>query len=193
MGEVPQSLPPFTLPNVSLDLIKILFFPALLIAVIGFVESICVTQTLAAKTSQRIQPDQELLGLGAANVGAALTGGFPVTGGFSRSVVNFDAGAAPPAAGAYTAVLLAFAAVLLTPLVYFLAKATLAATIIVAVLSLVDFSILSRTWGYSKTDFAAVLTTIPLTLGVGIEVGGVFRCGHLHCVVLIQNVKTPCG
>jgi len=169
VGSVPQSLPPLTLPNFSIELVKALFIPALLISIIGFVESISVAQTLAAKKRQRIKPNQELLGLGAANVGAALTGGFPVTGGFSRSVVNFDAGAETPAAGAYTAVLLAIAAVTLTPLV--LPKATLAATIIVAVLSLVDFKILSRAWVYSKADFVAVMTTIVLTLGVGVEAG----------------------
>jgi SulP family sulfate permease len=171
VGEVPQSLPPLTLPSFSSDLISALFVPALLISIIGFVESISVAQTLAAKKRQRIDPDQELIGLGAANFGAAFTGGFPVTGGFSRSVVNFDAGAETPAAGAYTAVGLAIAAVALTPLVYFLPKATLAATIIVAVLSLVDFSILKRSWGYSKSDFAAVLATILLTLGMGVEAG----------------------
>ena len=171
VGTVPQSLPPFTLPSFSLELTKALLMPALLISIIGFVESISVAQTLAAKKRQRIEPNQELLGLGAANVGAALTGGFPVTGGFSRSVVNFDAGAETPAAGAFTAALLAVAAVSLTPLVYYLPKATLAATIIVAVMSLVDFSILSRTWSYSKADFTAVLITILLTLGVGVEAG----------------------
>ena len=98
-------------------------------------------------------PDQELIGLGAANVGAAFTGGYPVTGGFARSVVNFDAGAETPAAGAYTAVGLLLAALLLTPLIYHLPQATLAATIIVAVLSLVDFSILKKTWIYSRADF----------------------------------------
>jgi sulfate permease, SulP family len=130
-----------------------------------------VAQTLAAKRRQRIDPDQELIGLGSANLGAAFTGGFPVTGGFSRSVVNFDAGARTPAAGAYTAVGLLLAALLLTPLIYFLPKATLAATIIVAVLSLVDFSILRRSWGYSKADFTAVSVTILLTLALGVEVG----------------------
>ena len=109
--------------------------------------------------------------MGAANIGAAFTGGFPVTGGFSRSVVNFDAGAETPAAGAFTAVGLAIAAVALTPLVYFLPKATLAATIFVAVLSLVDLGILKRAWGYSKKDFMAVATTIALTLGFGVEIG----------------------
>ena len=183
VGDVPQSLPPLTMPDFSMDLMTLLFVPALLISIIGFVESISVAQTLAAKKRQRIDPDQELIGLGAANVGAAFTGGFPVTGGFSRSVVNFDAGAETPAAGAFTAVGLAIAALALTPLIFFLPKATLAATIIVAVLSLVDFSILKRSWGYSKADFFAVLTTIVLTLGMGVEVGvtaGVILSIFLH-------------
>jgi SulP family sulfate permease len=171
VGEVPQSLPPLTMPSLSLDLVSALFIPALLISVIGFVESISVAQTLAAKKRQRIDPDQELIGLGAANLGAGFTGGYPVTGGFARSVVNFDAGAETPAAGAFTAVGLAVAALALTPLVFFLPKATLAATIIVAVLSLVDFSILKTSWGYSKADFAAVTATILLTLGLGVETG----------------------
>ncbi len=171
VGEVPQSLPPLTLPSFSPDLLAQLLLPAFLISIIGFVESISVAQTLAAKKRQRIDPDQELIGLGAANIGASLTGGFPVTGGFSRSVVNFDAGAETPAAGAFTAIGLAIAALALTPLIYFLPKATLAATIIVAVLSLVDFSILKRSWNYSKADFAAVLATILLTLAMGVEAG----------------------
>ena len=171
VGAVPQSLPPLTLPGMSPDLIRQLAVPAILISVIGFVESVSVAQTLAAKKRQRIDPNQELIGLGTANLGAAFTGGYPVTGGFARSVVNFDAGAETPAAGAFTAVGLAIAALALTPLVYFLPKATLAATIIVAVLSLVDFSILKKTWVYSKSDFAAVTATIVLTLGAGVEVG----------------------
>ncbi len=171
VGDVPQSLPPLTLPDMSSDLVLALAGPAVLISVIGFVESISVAQTLAAKKRQRIAPNQELIGLGAANIGAAFTGGFPVTGGFSRSVVNFDAGAETPAAGAYTAVGLAIAALLLTPLIYFLPKATLAATIIVAVLSLVDLSILGKTWRYSKADFIAVSATILITLGIGVEAG----------------------
>lgn len=171
VGEVPQSLPPLTLPSFDPDLLSALLLPAILISIIGFVESVSVAQTLAAKKRQRIDPDQELIGLGAANLGAAFTGGYPVTGGFARSVVNFDAGAETPAAGAFTAVGLAIAAVALTPLVYFLPNATLAATIIVAVLSLVDLSILKKTWGYSRADFTAVAATILLTLGMGVEIG----------------------
>jgi SulP family sulfate permease len=171
VGEVPQSLPPLTLPSFSPELLGQLLLPAFLISVIGFVESISVAQTLAAKKRQRIDPDQELIGLGAANIAASLTGGFPVTGGFSRSVVNFDAGAETPAAGAFTAIGLAIAALALTPLIFFLPKATLAATIIVAVLSLVDLSILKRSWSYSKADFSSVLATILTTLLLGVEIG----------------------
>ncbi|ORE93081.1 putative sulfate transporter [Stappia sp. 22II-S9-Z10] len=183
VGAVPQSLPPFTVPSLSPDLVGALFVPAVLISVIGFVESISVAQTLAAKKRQRIDPDQELIGLGAANIGAAFTGGYPVTGGFARSVVNYDAGAETPAAGAFTAAGLAIAAVALTPLVYFLPNATLAGTIIVAVLSLVDFSILRKTWAYSPSDFYAVTATILLTLLFGVEVGvsaGVMLSIALH-------------
>ena len=171
VGDVPQSLPPFTMPGFDLDLLQQLTVPASLISIIGFVESVSVAQTLAAKKRQHIDPNQELIGLGAANLGAAFTGGFPVTGGFSRSVVNFDAGAETPAAGVFTAIGLAIAAVALTPLVYYLPNATLAATIIVAVMSLVDFSILKKTWTYSRSDFIAVAATIILTLGFGVEVG----------------------
>ncbi|WP_316013525.1 sulfate permease [Roseobacter sp. HKCCA0434] len=171
VGAVPQGLPPLTLPSFAPDLVTQLALPAMLISIIGFIESISVAQTLAAKKRQRIDPDQELIGLGAANLGAAFTGGYPVTGGFARSVVNYDAGAATPAAGAFTAIGLAIAALALTPLIYYLPTATLAATIIVAVLGLVDLAILRRTWTYSRADFAAVAVTILLTLGLGVEVG----------------------
>ena len=99
VGDIPQGLPPLTMPGLDADLWLKLAGPALLIAVIGFVESVSMAQTLAAKRRQRIVPDQELIALGASSVAAGFTGGYPVTGGFARSVVNFDAGAETPAAG----------------------------------------------------------------------------------------------
>jgi len=172
VGDVPRGLPPLTLPSLDMDLWVQLAGPAILISIIGFVESVSVGQTLASKRRQRIDPDQELIGLGTANIASSLSGGYPVTGGFARSVVNFDAGAETPAAGAFTAVGIAVATLALTPLLFYLPQATLAATIIVAVLTLVDFSILGRTWRYSKADFTAVAGTILITLGFGVE-GGV--------------------
>ncbi len=171
VGEVPQGLPSLSLPSFSPSLWSSLAGSAVLISIIGFVESVSVAQTLAAKKRQRIVPDQELIALGASNMAASVSGGYPVTGGFARSVVNFDAGADTPAAGAYTAIGLGIAALALTPLLAYLPQATLAATIIVAVLSLIDFSILKKSWDYSKADFTAVLVTILITLALGVETG----------------------
>ncbi len=170
-GEIPSGLPPFAVPSTDLSLIQQLFVPALLISIIGFVESVSVAQTLAAKRRQRISPDQELIGLGASNIASAFSGGYPVTGGFARSVVNFDAGAQTPAAGAFTAVGIALASLFLTPLLFNLPIAVLAATIITAVLSLVDLKTPKQLWNYSKADFAAHMATIGITLLAGVEMG----------------------
>ncbi|MCB1354488.1 MAG: sulfate permease [Rhodobacteraceae bacterium] len=171
VGAIPNALPSPTLPPLDLELWAQIAVPALLISIVGYVETISVAQTFAARKRQRIDPDQELIALGFSNVGASVSGGFPVTGGFSRSVVNFDAGAETPAAGAFTAVGIGLATVFLTPFLYYLPKATLAATIIVAVLSLVDFRTLRHTWTYSKADFSAIAATILLTLLQGVEAG----------------------
>ncbi|WP_422384665.1 SulP family inorganic anion transporter [Roseibium album] len=171
VGDIPSGLPVPQLPSFDSDLWLALAGPALLISVIGFVESVSVAQTLAAKKRQRIEPDQELIGLGASNIASAISGGYPVTGGFARSVVNFDAGAATPAAGAFTAIGIALATLFLTPLLTYLPQATLAATIIVAVLSLVDFGAIRRTFAYSKSDFTAMAATILITLFFGVEPG----------------------
>lgn len=189
VGTVPQGLPPLTLPLWDMALWQQLAVPALLISVVGFVESVSVGQTLAAKRRQRIEPDQELVALGASNLSAAFTGGFPVTGGFARSVVNFDAGAQTPAAGVFTAVGLALASLLLTPALYYLPQAILAATIVVAVLSLVDFSILRKTWAYSKADFVAVLVTLLTTLGAGVEMGLVVGVGVSLALFLFRTSR----
>ena len=171
VGAIPSGLPSIGLPAINPDLWGQLVVPAILISIIGFVESVSVAQTLAAKRRQRIIPNQELIGLGSANIAAAISGGYPVTGGFARSVVNFDAGAKTPAAGAFTAVGIALASVYLTPLLFALPVATLAATIIVAVLSLVDLRTPGRLWRYSKSDFLAHIATIGVTLLLGVEIG----------------------
>jgi SulP family sulfate permease len=190
VGDIPQSLPPFTVPLFDAELWQRLAVPALLLSIIGFVESVSVAQTLAAKKRQRIVPDQELIGLGAANVAAAFSGGYPVTGGFARSVVNFDAGAETPAAGAFTAVGILLAALFLTPLLASLPIATLAGTIIVAVLSLVDFKTPRAIWHYSKADFAAMAATIAVTLLIGVEPGVMAGVG-LSLALFLWRASRP--
>jgi len=171
VGAVPASLPPLTLSGFDPSLWRTLFLSALMISLIGFVESISVARTFAARRRERVDPDQELVGLGAANLGAAISAGMPVTGGLSRTVVNVEAGAATPAAGAFTALGILVVTVALTPLLAPLPKATLGAVIIVAALSLIDLGGLMRTWRYARGDGAAMGCTMALTLLAGVEIG----------------------
>jgi SulP family sulfate permease len=183
VGSIPSGLPTLQLPVFDLMLIRELMVPAILISIIGYVESVSVGKTLASKRREKIDQNQELIGLGAANIASSVSGGFPVMGGFSRSVVNFDAGARTPAAGFFAAIGIALATLTLTDYLALLPKATLAATIIVAVLGLVDFSILKKTWVYSRKDFIAVVATIIVTLLGGVETGvtaGVMASLLLH-------------
>jgi len=183
VGSIPSGLPTLQLPVFDLMLIQELMVPAILISIIGYVESVSVGKTLASKRREKIDQNQELIGLGAANIASSVSGGFPVMGGFSRSVVNFDAGARTQAAGFFSAIGIALATLTLTDYLALLPKATLAATIIVSVLGLVDFSILKKTWVYSRKDFIAVVATILVTLLGGAETGvtvGVMASLLLH-------------
>ncbi|NYS60850.1 SulP family inorganic anion transporter [Vreelandella salicampi] len=171
VGSIPAGLPPLSFPWSDASLWRALLIPALLISLVGFVESVSMGQMLAAKRRQRISPNQELIGLGAANLAAGVTSGMPVTGGLSRTVINFDAGAQTPAAGAFAALGIALVTFAFTGWLYYLPIATLAATITVSILTLVDFPTLRQTWRYSRSDFAAMAITITLTLVEGIEAG----------------------
>ncbi len=190
VGDVPAGLPPLALPSTDRGLWQQLWVGALLISMIGFVESVSVGQTLAAKRRERIDPDQELIGLGCANLGAAFSSGMPVTGGFSRSVVNFDAGARTPAAGAFTALGILAVILWLTPLLQTLPIATLAATIMMAVLSLIDIRAIRHTWRYSKSDFSAMLLTLVITLLQGVETGIIAGVG-LSLALHIYRTSRP--
>ncbi|MFC3607373.1 SulP family inorganic anion transporter [Stutzerimonas tarimensis] len=171
VGSVPQGFPPLTPPALDPGLAMELLPAAVLIGLIGFVESVSVAQTFAAKRRQRIKPNQELVGLGSANLAAAFSGGMPVTGGLSRTVVSFEAGAQTPLAGALTAVGIALTVMFFTPLFQNLPNAVLAATIIVAILTLLDLKAIRRTWRYSRQDGAAMLATMAGVLLVDVEFG----------------------
>ncbi|MFY3385923.1 SulP family inorganic anion transporter [Paracidovorax sp. MALMAid1276] len=195
VGAVPEGLPQIAWPTVSMASLGSLLLPALLISLVGFVESVSVAQSLALKRQQRIQPNRELLGLGAANIASGLSGGFPVTGGFARSVVNFAAGANTPLAGVISAVLMGVVIAALTGLFHYLPHAVLAATIIVAVVSLIDVEALREAWRYDKADAVALLATAGGVVAVGVEAGIlmgvalslgtlVWRSSHPHIAVV---------
>jgi len=171
VGTIPGGLPQVTVPAFDPDLLMALLPSAFLISFVGFVESVSVAKVLASRRRQKVGPNQELVGIGVANIGAALSGGFPVTGGFSRSSVNFEAGANTPLASVITALLVALTVVFLTPLFYYLPKAVLASIIMVAVLTLVDFKTLKGSWNYSKSDAFSLLGTFAAVLAFGVEMG----------------------
>jgi len=187
VGEVPRGLPRLSIPSFDPDLWSDLVVSAMLISIIGYVESVSVGKTLGAKRRQRIDPNQELIALGAANVASAVSAGFPVTGGFSRSIVNFDSGAQTPVASILAAIGIGVAAMVLTPILFFLPKAALAAAIIVAVSSLFDFGVVARAWRYSRSDFIAISMTILVTLLLGVELGVL---GGVLSSVLLHMYKT---
>ncbi len=190
VGDIPRGLPPLRAPEVDLGVWRELAAAAFLITIIGYVESVSVAQTLAAKRRERLDLDQELIGLGTSNLAAGFSGGFPVTGGFARSVVNFDAGARTPAAGAFTALGIAMAALLLTPFLYYLPQATLGATIILAVLSLINVGAIVRIWRYSKSDFAAMAVTMLGVFAFGVEIGVVAGV-ILSILLLLYRASVP--
>ena len=172
-----------------------LWLPALLISLVGFVESVSVAQSLALRRRERINPNRELLGMGAANVASALSGGFPVTGGFSRSVVNFAAGANTPLSGVISAVLMSVVILGFTHWFHDLPQAILAATIIVPVTGLIDIKTLKSAWAYDRADAFSLLATLLGVLLLGVEAGVlvgvtvslgalVWRSSHPHMAVV---------
>lgn len=171
VGEVPAGLPRFTLPTLDLDSIRRLLPLALVITLVGFLESVSVAKALASRRREKVDPDRELFALGIADVGAALTGAYPVTGGFSRSLVNFSAGARTPMASIFTAGLVALSVAVLTPLFFHIPKAALAAIIVVAVVRLIDLAKPFRLWRYSRSDAIAFTMTFLAVLAFGIETG----------------------
>jgi len=190
VGQIPSGLPHLAFPHAGVDWWRKLLVPALLIGLISFISSISVAQALAAKRRERLGANRELVGLGLANLASAVSGAFPVTGGFSRSVVNFEAGAVTPMAGIFTAGGIALTILFMTPLLHFLPKATLAATIIASVLPLVDLKEMWRIWRYSRSDFIAMALTIAGVLIVGVE-AGVLTGVAASIVLFLWRTSTP--
>jgi SulP family sulfate permease len=171
VGAIPAGLPGWTLPEFDKELWVELIPAAMLIALVSFVESVSIAKVLASRRRQAINVNQELVGLGIANIGSAFTGGSPVCGGFSRSAVNFSAGANTQMAGIITAGIIALAVGWFTPLFYYLPQAVLAVIIIVSILGLVNLRLISTMWRYNQADGLSLVTTMITTLVLGVELG----------------------
>ena len=188
-GSVPAGLPLLALETSSGHWVALLK-PALLIGFMVFLISMSGAQTLALKRAEKLHSNHELIGLGAANLGSALTGGFPVTGSISRSAVNFAAGANSQLASLITAALLALALVAPTGWLALMPLPTLAATIIVAVLGMLDASTLRTAWRFDRADAAALVATACGVLVLGVEAGVVIGLA-LSMGALIWRASRP--
>ena len=171
VGPIPEGLPRAVAPAIDLDLAAQLWLPALIIGLVGFVESVSIAQGFASRHRQRIDTNAELLGLGAANIASGLSGALPVTGGFSRTAVNADAGANTPLAGVFAALLISLVLLFATGLFSALPMTVLAATIIVAACALVDVASLRHNWHYDRAEGLAQGGTAVGVLVAGVEVG----------------------
>ncbi|WP_164219200.1 solute carrier family 26 protein [Virgibacillus sp. YIM 98842] len=171
VGEVPQGLPAFSIPTFSIDAVIALLPIALTISFVGFMESIAMGKAIAAKEKYKIEPNKELVGLGLANVGGSFFSAYPVTGGFSRSAVNYESGARTPLASIITAVLIILTLIFFTGFFYYLPQAVLAAIIMVAVYGLIDLKEARHLFKVRSADGWIWAVTFLATLLIGIEQG----------------------
>ncbi len=190
VGDVPSGLPPLSFPQLAIADYENLLVPALVIAIVAFVDSTSTAQELAARRRGRVDTNKELLGIGASNAVAGLTGGYPINGSMSRSAVNFTAGGKTPLVGLLVAVFMALTALFLTPILYDLPLSVLAALIIVACLNLLDFGSIWRTWTYSRADGVTALATFLAVITLGVQ-WGVLAGVVLAMVLHIRMSLTP--
>jgi SulP family sulfate permease len=164
VGKVPEGLPSIGVPKISWDMLGSLFGAAIVISLVGFMEAISIAKAIAAKTKQKIDPNQELIGQGLANLVGAATQAFPVSGSFSRSAVNMNSGAKTGLSSVITGLFVLATLLFLTPLLYHLPQAVLAAVIIMAVIGLINFAAIKHAWEANRHDGIASIVTFIATL-----------------------------
>jgi len=164
VGEIPKGLPTITLPYYDLDIIMQLATSAVVISLVGFMEAISIAKAMAVRTRHRLDANQELVGQGLSNITSGLYGAYPVSGSFSRSAVNIDAGARTGFSSIVTGIVVGITLLFLTPLLYHLPQATLASVIIMAVIGLVKIEPIKHAWQAEKHDGIVAVVTFVLTL-----------------------------
>lgn len=192
VGNVPQGLPGFSIPDITFGTFTTLLTTAFVIALVGFTEAIAIAKAMAARTGQRLDPSKELMGQGLANIAGGFTQGYPVSGSFSRSAVNLNSGAKTGLSSVFTAVLIGVALLFLTPLIYHLPQAVLAAIIMMAVAGLVNFKAIKHAWVANKHDGAAAVVTFVATLAMAPNLDyGILTGAGLAIVLYLYRTMKP--
>ncbi|MDH2916924.1 MAG: SulP family inorganic anion transporter [Gallionella sp.] len=192
VGSIPAGLPSIEMPKMSWDMVMALFSGALVIALVGFMEAISIAKAMAAKTKQRINPNQELLGQGFANVVGSFSQAFPVSGSFSRSAVNLNANAQTGLSNVFAGLVVLVALLFLTPLLYHLPQAVLAAVIMMAVVGLINFKAIGHAWHTHKHDGIASVVTFIATLAFAPHLdNGIMVGAGLAIILYLYRTMTP--
>ncbi|MDH5484268.1 MAG: sulfate permease [Gammaproteobacteria bacterium] len=191
VGQIPDGLPSIQMPGIDMNHIGYLVVNAIIIALVGFMEAISIAKAMAAKTKDKIDPNQELVGQGMGNIVGSFTQAYPASGSFSRSAVNLNAGARTGFSSVVTAMLVVVTLLFLTPLLYHLPKAVLAAVIMMAVFGLINFSAVKHAWKTSRHDGIASVATFVCTLGFAphLEKGILIGAGLALGMYLYRTMK----
>jgi len=201
IGEIPKGLPKFAMPKISISVALELFPTAVIIALLGFMEAISIAKAMATKTGQRLDPNQELVGQGLANIVGSFNQCYPVSGSFSRSAVNIQAGALTGMSSVFTSCIVALTLLFFTPLLYYLPQSVLAVVIMMAVVGLINIKGIIHAFHAQKYDGIIAVITFIITLAFaphldkGIMIGVALSLGHYlyrhmkpRVVVLSKNV-----
>jgi len=192
VGSIPSGLPSIGLPKMSWDTVMTLLSSALVISLVGFMEAISIAKAMAAKTKQRIDPNQELLGQGISNIVGSFSQAFPVSGSFSRSAVNLGAGAKTGLSNVFAGLIVLVALLFLTPLLYHLPQAVLAAVIMMAVIGLVNFKAIKHAWHAHKHDGIASVVTFAATLAFAPHLdNGIMIGAGLAIILYLYRTMSP--
>ncbi|NOQ88573.1 MAG: sulfate permease [Gammaproteobacteria bacterium] len=184
VGTIPEGLPGFAMPAFNMEAFSNLFIGAIIIAMVGFMEAISIAKAMAAKSKDRIDPNQELVGQGLGNILGSFFQSYPASGSFSRSAVNFNAGAKTGFSSVVTAIIVVVTLLFLTPLLYHLPKATLAAVVIMAVFGLINFKAIKHIWIANKHDGVAAMVTFIATIGSAPKLDHGIMIGAVLAIVL---------
>lgn len=192
VGGIPQGLPSFRLPQIGWDMLVTLLSTAFVITLVGFMEAVSIAKAMATHTRQRIDPNQELIGQGLANIAGSFIQSFPVSGSFSRSAVNLSAGAASGMSSVFAWLLVLVTLMFLTPLLYHLPQAVLAAIILMAVINLINFDAIRHAWQAHPHDGFAAVATFIATLGFAPHLdAGILAGAGLAIVLYLYRTMTP--
>lgn len=191
VGNIPEGLPGMVMPSVNMDVISELIPAAVAISLIGFMEAISIAKVMAARTRQRLNSSQELVGQGMGNLAASLFQGYAVSGSFSRSAVNIAAGARTGFSSVITGLVVALTLLFLTPLLYHLPQATLASVIIMAVVNLVKIEPIVHAWKVQKSDavISVIVLILTLYLAPHLETGLFVGVGLSIFIFLLRSMR----